>query len=339
MKATAGQLRAALDRPPPDLRLFLLHGPDEAAAHAHAARLGRALGTGAERVDIDTGALKAEPARLADEAAAMSLFGDKRWIRVTGIGDESVAAVEALLEAPRVGNPVLAIAPTLKTTSKLVKLAIAHRQAMSFGCYLPDAKNAEAIAADLARALGLRPVGGAARRLAEASGGDRAVMARELEKLSLYLDAAPERPRELDDAALDAVGADLGEAETGATIAAIAAGDLPALAAELARLRETGTSAIAWLRQLARRLMLMIELNGEAARGGEPMQLMKRRGVHFSEEQALAASLRRWTAPMLADALALVQRAQRDMVAPGNAGEVLASEAALDVARAVERRR
>ena len=40
-----------------------------------------------------------------------------------------------------------------------------------------------------------------------------AVMTRELEKLALYLDAAPERPRELDDAALDAVGADLGDSE------------------------------------------------------------------------------------------------------------------------------
>ena len=44
MKATEARLTAALDRPPADLRLYLLYGPDEATAQAHAARLGRALG-------------------------------------------------------------------------------------------------------------------------------------------------------------------------------------------------------------------------------------------------------------------------------------------------------
>ncbi len=338
MKASAGQLRAALDRPPADVRLFLLHGPDEAAAQDHAARLGRAMGAAAERVDLDGTALKVAPARLADEAASLSLFDEGRWIRVTGVGEESAEAIQTLLTAPRAGNPVVAIAPGLKTTGKLVKLAQAHRQAMSFACYVPDAKNAESIAADLARALGLRQVGRTARRVAEASGGDRAVMARELEKLALYLDAAPDRPRELDDAALDAVGADLGEAEAGAAITAIAAGDLSALGAELARLRETGASPVGWQRQLARRLMLMVELRREADGGGDPKQLMKRRGVHFSKEDALAAALRRWTQPMLADALAAVGRAQRDGMAPGNAGEVLAEKAALGMARVVERR-
>ena len=339
MKATQAQLRAALDRPPATLRLILLHGPDEAAAQDHAARLGRAMGAGAERVDLDGAALKASPARLIDEAAALSLFGDTRWIRVTGVGDESVEAVELLLAASQAGNPVVAIGPGLKTTSRLVKLAIAHPQAMTFACYVPTGQNAEAIAADIARALGLRPVGGTARRVAEASGGDRAVMTRELEKLALYLDAAPDQPRELDDAALDAVGADLGEAEAGSAIAAIAAGQLADLGQELGRLREAGVSPVAWLRQLSRRLMLMAELRAEADRGGDAKALMKRRGVHFSEENALAAALRRWTQPMLAQALTTVGRAQRDAMAPGNAGDVLASETALELARAVDRRR
>ena len=78
MKATEARLTAALDRPPADLRLYLLHGSDEATAQAHAARLGRALGQGAERVDLDGATLRGDPARLSDEAAAISLFGDGR---------------------------------------------------------------------------------------------------------------------------------------------------------------------------------------------------------------------------------------------------------------------
>ena len=76
MKANEAQAKAALDRPSPDIRLYLLHGPDEAGAAALAQRLAKALGPAAERVDLDAATLKSDPARLADEAASASLFGD-----------------------------------------------------------------------------------------------------------------------------------------------------------------------------------------------------------------------------------------------------------------------
>ncbi|KAK0329027.1 hypothetical protein LTR94_038412, partial [Friedmanniomyces endolithicus] len=73
MKVTEPRLTAALDRPPADIRLYLLPGPDESTAMAFAARLGKALGAGAERVDLDGATLRGDPARLSDEAAAISL--------------------------------------------------------------------------------------------------------------------------------------------------------------------------------------------------------------------------------------------------------------------------
>ncbi len=85
MKASAAQIRAAVDAPNPATRLYLLHGPDESGAAELAARLARALGPDAERVDLDMKALREQPGRLADEAASMSLFGGARYIRVTGV--------------------------------------------------------------------------------------------------------------------------------------------------------------------------------------------------------------------------------------------------------------
>ncbi len=122
MKLRPEQVAAKLDRPGPDIRLYLFHGPDTAGAMALAARLAKGVGEGAERVDMDGAMLKSRPGLLADEAASMSLFGDARFIRVTGMGEESVEAVTLLLAAERAGNPVAAIAPTVKGTSKLVKL-------------------------------------------------------------------------------------------------------------------------------------------------------------------------------------------------------------------------
>ena len=67
MKANRGQIEKALDAPPSDIRFFLLYGPDEAGSTALARRLERAMGPGAERVDLDVATLREDPARLAEE--------------------------------------------------------------------------------------------------------------------------------------------------------------------------------------------------------------------------------------------------------------------------------
>ena len=64
------------------------------------------MGPDAERIDLDGQTLRDDPARLADEAASFSMFGDKRCIRITGMGEESLPALNALLEAEAAGNPV-----------------------------------------------------------------------------------------------------------------------------------------------------------------------------------------------------------------------------------------
>ena len=68
MKANAGQIRQALSRPSADIRLYLLHGPDEAGASELARLLAEAMGREAERIDLDSATLKSDPARLTDEA-------------------------------------------------------------------------------------------------------------------------------------------------------------------------------------------------------------------------------------------------------------------------------
>jgi DNA polymerase-3 subunit delta len=333
MKATEARLKAALDKPPADIRLYLLFGPDEAGALSLADRLPRALGPEAERIDLDGATLRSDPARLADEAASLSLFGAARHIRVAPAGDESLAAVTALLEAERVGNPVVMIAPTLKATSKVAKLALDSPLALALACYVPGGDQLEGIAGEIAREQGLRLGAGVARRLAQAGGGDRAVMAREIEKLALYLDAAPERPAECDQQALDAVGADLGEAETGDVIEALVAAKPGALGEALQRLDEAGVSPIPWLRALARRLANLAEMKGEVIAGGDVAGVMKRHRVFFKEEAATGAALRRWSPQALARALTIVREAERAVMAGGgSAGDVLAGQAILELA-------
>ncbi len=338
MKANARDIKSALERPSPDIRLYLLHGPDGSATAELANVLARAMGRDAERVDLDGATLRSDPARLSDEAASMSLFGGARHIRVSPAGEECLEAFTALLEADHAGNPVVALAPTVKSTAKIVKLAIDSRRAMAFAAYEPSAADLERLAAAMVRDHGLRPGGTTAVRLAASCGGDRAVLAREIEKLALFLDAAPDRPHDLDDAALDAIGADLGEAEMGHVVDAVVTGHTAVLGAELARLTEAGTSPIPWLRLLARRLMTLAEMKAEIDAGATQDTVFKRHRIFFREEANTAQAIRRWNPAMLSTALTRVRNAERAVMSSGNAGSVLAEHALIELTRGVERR-
>lgn len=332
MKVTEARLKAALDRPPADIRLYFFHGPDESAAFAYAARLAKALGPDAERIDLEPGALRGDPARLADEAAAISLFGGARSIRVSGAGEEVLAAVEALLAADQAGNPAVVIAPGVKASGKLVKAALDSDRAMVFACYAPTDRDAAGIVTELAREEGLRLSTGAAQRIVRAAEGDRAVMAREVEKLALYLDAGPDHPADADEAAVASIGADLDEGEVGAIVAAVVAGERAALVEALRRMRGPDASPIPILRAVERRLVQLADMRAQVDAGDGAEQVVERARVFWKEKGATIAALRRWESPTIARALARVAVTQREAIAAGPGGAALAGQILLQLA-------
>lgn len=334
MKLRPDQVGGKLDRPAADIRLYLFHGPDTAGAMALAARLGKGVGEEAERVDLDGATLKGRPGILADEAASMSLFGDRRHIRVTGMGEESVEAVTLLLGAERAGNPVAAIAPTVKATSKLVKLVTAATNAIAIACYVPSAAEAAKLAVSLAREQGMTLLGDVADRLAIVTAGDRAVLAQEIEKLALYLDAAPDRPRDVDGAVMDAIGASIADAEANGIVAAMIDGDAPAAAQA-----EPPGGAIPLLRAAARRLLALAEMRGEVDAGTPIDQVLQQHRVFFREQAATAAALRRWDAPRLARAVERIRNAERAALSGSGLGDVVTAAEAVAIARAAARGR
>lgn len=332
MKGANGQL----PKPRPDVRLYLFHGPDEAGVADLARRLIAAFGE-AERVDLDAATLKKEPGRLADEAASVSLFGGTRVIRAGPLGEDGAAALGLLLDAERTGAPVVATAAaSLKAGAKPIKLALDHPRAVATACYPPSGPELDRLVAAMLADHGLRAGPGVAHRLAESGGCDRAVVASEVEKLALYLDAARDRPRDATVGDLEAIGADLGEAEQAAALEALVDGQAGALGAALARLDEGAGSAIPWLRALTRRLIALAEMRSQLDRGESIDQVTTR--IHFREKQATTVALRRWTPVMLAEALSRLRAAERALMAANTAGAVTAERIAVALAQRLERR-
>lgn len=341
MKVNAGQIERALDMPPDNIRLYLLYGPDEAGSRAHAKRLERAMGPGGERVDLDGATLKGDPARLADEAASTSLFGDKRHIRLTLGGDEAMAAIEALLDAPAAGNPVVAIAGVLKPSSALLKRALADEAVMACANYPLEGDNADKLAHAIARTFGLRLAPDVARALVHGAAGDRAVMGQEIEKLALYLDAALERPAEADHLAYDAISAGNGEGELSRLIDSVLDGHPAQAAREMAVLAEEGVDGIALIRALNKRIQLLTRFAADVAAGQSIEGVVERAGksLFWKEKAPVQRQLKRWQSARLATAADRLLEAERAIKASGSAGAIFAATELITIARAAQQRR
>ncbi|MFL6759783.1 DNA polymerase III subunit delta [Sphingomonas sp.] len=300
MKATKANVGRAVDQPADQVRFYLFHGPDEAQSRALAARLLETLG--ADKVQLSAGAIKTDPAALADEASAMSLFGGKRLIWIEPAGDDIAEGVAALLEASAGESSVVAIGGALRKTSALLKLTEASPQALAFAAYPPEGQDAERMVIDLGRRFGLKISSPVAARLAESAGNDQAIVAQELAKLALYIDASPEAPRELDHDAVDAVGADTAEGDFQRLADLALAGEVAELAGELARLPAGGGEAIPVVRSLQRRLLMLAPLRARVERGERIDGVMTSMGkaLFFKDKVKVQRMLSKWTAEGLA---------------------------------------
>lgn len=334
MKVDASRIQAIARRWPDDVRLVLLHGQDAAASRDYADQIARQFADTANPMAVETltgAAVASDPQALVAAAGAMSMFGDRTLVRIEGIDDEGVAAVLALLASPA-GNPVVAIGGTLKKGSKLQALGDKDPGIAALTSYEPGIRDAGRLVGDIAMAFGLRASRDAATALFEAAAGDRMLIRREIEKLSLYLDSDAERPKPLELADVAAVGVGAGDADQYALVAAVAGGRPAQVAGMMSRLPGAG---IVVLRALERRFTMLLTLRGVVDGGASPRTAVDgaRPPIFWKEKDAVAAELSLWTTPSLVRALGEILAAERAIKSSGSLGETLADAAVLMLAR------
>jgi len=300
VKASKASIGRAVDQPAPNIRLYLFHGPDEAQSRALATRLLEALG--ATKVMIASAVVKSDPAALADEAAAMSLFGGKRVVWIEPATKDIEEGVVALLEGPAGESPAVAIAGALTKTSPLLKLAESSAEALAFASYAPEGQDAERMVIDVGRRFGLKISPPVAARLADSSGNDQAIVAQELQKLALYVDASPHSPKELDHGAIDDVGAASAEGDFQRLADLALSGDVNELSDELARMPAGGSEAIPVVRSLQRRLLMLAPARARVERGERVDSVMTSlgRALFWKDKTKVQRMLSKWSAEDLA---------------------------------------
>ncbi|HEY6916162.1 MAG TPA: DNA polymerase III subunit delta, partial [Allosphingosinicella sp.] len=254
---------------------------------------------------------------------------------------ESVAAVEALLEAPAATNRVILLGGALKATSRLLKLLLAAPDALTFASYAPEGRDAARIAIDMGREEGLMLRPDVGQRIADLTGGNRALIAQELGKYALFLDAAPDRPRDLDHHAIDRVGAASEEGDLSRLVEATLGGNPALLEEELARLASEGVEGIALLRAVLRRMMLLARLRAKVEAGNSVDAVMASEGkaLFWKEKPAVQQQLGRWRGPVIARGLERLMEAEKLVKASGGPGPLAVEQTLFAIARQAARLR
>ena len=339
MKAARGTILRSVEQPDRAIRFYLFHGPDDAGSRALAERLLKALG--AEKASIAGSAVKADPALLAAEAGAISLFGGARLIWVDPAGEEIVEGLEALLDAPALESPVAAIAGPLRKTSALLKLAEAHGAALAHASYAPEGRDADRMVIEAGRAEGLRIDPGLAARIAAACNANAAILAHELAKYALYLDAAPDRPQELTHDVVDLLGADSGEGDMMRLGDLALAGRAGELFDELDRVALGKNEAIPVVRALQRRLLLLAGLRAQVEQGKSVDAVMTSMGkaLFWKDRGLMQQLLSGWSAERLAQMLERSAALERTIIFSDEPPVAALEEELSTIARAAQRRR
>ena len=339
MKIAPAQAARAVDKPDAAVRFYLFHGADEAGSRHLATRLIGALG--AEKFAISGAAIKADPAVLADEASAMALFGGPRAIWIEPAGEEIADGVASVLDGASVESPVIAIAEALRKTSGLLKLAEGHRSAAAVISYVPEGRDADQMVIGAGRSEGLRIERDLAARLAAACGSNQAVVAQELAKFALYLDAAPDRPRDLTHEIVDVLGADSAEGNLMRLGDLALAGDVAALIEEFDRAALTPGESIPVVRALQRRLLQIAPLRAKVEHGERVDGVMASMGksLFWKDKPLMQRLLTNWNAERIAQAMERAAAVERAAMLSDEPPIAALGEELLTIARAAGRRR
>jgi DNA polymerase-3 subunit delta len=333
-----GSIGRHIDRPDADVRFYLFFGPDESQSRIFAGRLLKSLG--AEKSAISAAALKADPALLADEASAISLFGGKRLLWIEPAGEDMLIALQAFLESPAPESRAVAIAGDLKKSSGLRRLAESDPRVVAHISYMPEGDAIERIIEQMAGAEGLKAGPAVAQRIAAACGNDRAVIAQELEKFAAYVDASPEQPRELGPRTLDELAA--GGTESGFnTLADLAlSGDLAGLANELELAGTDGGDSVTIVRSLQRRLLTIAPIRARVDAGENAGAVMASLGkaLFWKDKEVVGRIVGAWDSAGLARISTRLGKLERDLMLTGVPRAQAVGEELSAIARAARRR-
>jgi len=338
MKLAGREADRFLQQPDPAVRAVLLYGPDAGLRRERsAALLAKTVSDPRDPFsvsEIAAAQLKDDPARLSDEAAALTFGGGRRFVRVRDASDKIAPVLKDFLDSSPGEAFVVVEADDLPARSALRKLFEADKSAAAMACYHDDARSLEVVIRAFFGEAGVGIARDAVAFLASQLGGDRELTRRELEKVLLFKGAAGEVTL----AEVEACVGDSALLSLDDVALATAGGNLAALERALGRCFTEGNAPVTVLRAVARHLQ---RVHAVAGAGGPVEEAMRRLRppVFWKSEAAFKAQAEAWRPEALARAMDRLMEAEAACKRTGAPAELLASRALVEIAANAPTRR
>jgi DNA polymerase-3 subunit delta len=314
----------------PSVAAVLFYGPDQGLVRERALDLvARVAGDAADpfRVaELSAAQMKDDPTRLADEAAALSLSGGRRVLRLREVADGHADALGDLLAGPPPASFLVLEAGDLAPRSALRRVFESAANAAAIACFLDDDEALGRVIGEALKSRGLGIGQEALAYLIAHLGGDRGVTRQELEKLALYVGPGAKQVSIED---VEAVIGDSSALSLDDLVFALGDGDRAAIDRGYARALIEGNDEIGILRAAARHIMRLHQV----ATAANPRAAIKtlRPPVFFKLEPRFLAQLRLWSAERLGEALARLNRAEIDIKTGAQPKAAVAERALLEI--------
>jgi DNA polymerase III subunit delta len=329
VQVPTARIAAFLDRPDPQTRAVLLYGPDAGLVRERADQLARSvcpeLADPFRVAELAAPVLADDPARLADEAAQLSLAGGRRVVRVRGAGDAQARLFASFLDGSPGEALIVVEAGELSRGSALRRTFESAPGAAAIGCYPDGARERAAIVREGLAAHRITASSDAVHYLVEHLGGDRLLTRSEVEKLALY--AGDGGRVELDDARMsvgDSAALDLDD-----MVMAAAEGDAARLERVLGRIFQQGISPVTVVRAQLRHLQRLHALAAVVAAGTPIAEALRnaRPPVFYQHQESMRRQLGSWSEARLRVQLEGLARAELNMKQTGFPAETLCRQA------------
>jgi len=353
VKLKPSEIAAFLRKPTDTAPAVLIYGPDEGLVRERTRMLAKAIvgdiNDPFRVAALELSDIKDDPARLHDEAEALSMIGGKRVVLISGATDALGGPMGTFLEESEAvgGAPVSLVivsAGDLGPRSSLRKAFESAKLSPTIPCYSDDAGSLESMILDELAVAGLAAEQDALDFLVAHLGADRQISRREIEKLVLYMGDEPgensngtrneRRPVRLED--VRACIGDVAALALDNVVRAVADGDVPTLDKDLARLFEEGEQPVMVLRAVMRHFQRLHRAAGLVAKGETASQAIAamRPPVFFKERASFERQLRLWPSTKIGAALERLIRAEVQCKTTGLPAEAICGRECIALAAA-----
>ena len=328
----ARDIEAFLAKPQFDRKIILFFGPDDGLVTERADDLAKKcdvdLSDPFSVIRLDADDVAADPARLADEAHTINMFGGGRLIRISGTTRRDLSkSLKPVLATPPEDSIILIEAGDLKKSSALRKSVEASKNALGIPCYQDDAAALDRLIDQEIVAAGLSMDHDTRTELRALLGDNRRVSRGELTKLALY--CSDQKSVQLHHVR-EIVG-DASKLVIDDVIDAVIIGDAEQLQLTLPKAFEANYSPDVIIMTALRQFQILHRARANVEQNRQSVSTVigsLRPPLHFSRKNAVSRAISTWTLERLTRALGRLNTAMLDCrrlseTAPSLAGTTL----------------